>query len=63
MLERGRKFKNKGYLYSDSIFTKCTKNTFTIKAKRYASMKKIKRDVVVTLKNIQSRKSQMQLSH
>ena len=45
-LERGRKFKNEGYLCSDSIFTKCTKNTFTIKAKCNANMKKIKRDVM-----------------
>ena len=54
-LERGRKFKNEGYLCSDSIFTKCTKNTFTIKAKCCASMKKIKRDVVVTLTRKTSR--------
>ena len=47
-LERG-KFKNKVYLCPDSIFTKCVKNTFTIKAKCCASMKKIKRVVVVTL--------------
>ena len=31
-LERGRKYKNEGYLYSDSIFTKCTKITFTVEA-------------------------------
>ena len=30
-LERGRKFKNERYLCSDSVFTKSTKNTFTIK--------------------------------
>ena len=54
-LERGRKFKNEGYLCSDSIFTKCTKNTFTIKGKCCASMKKIKRDVVVTLTRKTSR--------
>ena len=45
-LERGRKFKNEGYLSPYSIFTKCTKNTFTIKVKCSASMKKMKRDVV-----------------
>ena len=48
-LETGRKFKNGGYLSLDSIFTKRTKNTFTIKAKCSASLKKIKRDDVVTL--------------
>ena len=48
-LERGRKFKNEGYLCLDSIFTKCAKNTFAIKAKCSASMKKIKKGVVVTL--------------
>ena len=42
-LERGRKFKNEGYLTSDAIFTKCTKNTFTIKAKCCASVKKVKK--------------------
>ena len=42
-----KKIKSKGYLCSDSIFTKRIKNTFTIKAKCSASMKKIKRDVVV----------------
>ena len=47
-LETGRKIKNEGYLSLDSIFTKRTKNTFTIKAKCSASLKKIKRDVVVT---------------
>ena len=47
-LERGKKLKNEGYLCSDSIFTECTKNTFTTKVKCSASMKKIKRDVVVT---------------
>ena len=49
MLETGRKFKNECYLSLDSIFTKRTKNTFTIKAKFSASLKKIKRDVAVTL--------------
>ena len=48
-LETGRKFKNEGYLSLDSIFTKRTKNTFTIEAKCSASLKKIKRDVGVTL--------------
>ena len=48
-LETGRKFKNGGYLSLDSIFTKRTKNTFTIEAKCSASLKKIKRNVVVTL--------------
>ena len=48
-LKRGRKFKNEGHLCTDSIFTLCTKNTFTIKAKYSASIKKIKRDAVVTL--------------
>ena len=48
-LETGRKFKNECYLSLDSIFTKRTKNTFTIKAKCSASLKKIKRDVAVTL--------------
>ena len=48
-LETGRKFKNEGYLSSDSIFTKRTNNTSTIKSKCSTSMKKIKRDVVVTL--------------
>ena len=62
-LETGRKIKNEGYLSLDSIFTKRTKNTFTIKAKCSASLKKIKRDVVVTLnkKNIQSRNGLMLL--
>ena len=31
-LERGRKYKNEGYLCSDSIFTKYTKITFTVEA-------------------------------
>ena len=54
-LERGRKFKNEGYLCTDSVFSKCAKNTFTIKAKCSASMKKIKRDVAVTLTRKTSR--------
>ena len=54
-LERRRKFKNEDYLRSDSIFTKCTKNTFTITAKCSASMKRIKRDVIVTLTRKTSR--------
>ena len=49
MLERGRKVKNEGYLCTDPIFTKCTRNALTMKAKCSASKKKIKRDIVVTI--------------
>ena len=57
--EEKEKIKNEGYLCTDLIFTKCTKNTFTIKAKCSASMKKIKRCFSNTYKkNIQSRKGQ-----
>ena len=51
-LETGRKFKNEGYLSLDSIFTKRTKNTFTIEAKCSASLKTIKKDVVTLARKI-----------
>ena len=51
-LETGRKFKNEGYLSLDSIFTKRTKNTFTIEAKCRASLKTIKKDVVTLARKI-----------
>ena len=54
-LERERKLKNEGCLSPNSIFTKNTKNTFTIKSQCSATMKKIKRDVVVTLTRKTSR--------
>ena len=54
-LERRRKFKNEDYLRSDSIFTKCSKNTFPIKARCNATIKRIKRDVAVTLTRKTSR--------
>ena len=56
--ESGSKFKNEGYLCTDAILTKCTKNTFTIKAKCSASMKKDQKRCCGnnSKKNIQSRK-------
>ena len=51
-LETGRKFKSEGYLSLDSIFTKRTKNTFTIEAKCSASLKTIKKDVVTLARKI-----------
>ena len=56
--ESGRKLKNEGYLCTDAIFTKSTKNTFTIKAKCSASMKKDQKRCCgnTSTKNIQSRK-------
>ena len=58
-LETGRKFKSEDYLCTDSSLFKCTKNTFTIKAKCSASMKKTKRDVVVTLTRKTSREEKI----
>ena len=50
--------KTKATCVQSSIFTKCKKNTFKIKAKHNASMKNIKRDVAVTLTRKTSRVEQ-----
>lgn len=51
-LSRGRKFKDERYLKSDSVYTLVSKNTFKAKCKCKASMKKIMRDVEVSINRI-----------
>ena len=46
-LERGRKFKEERYI--SSVVTKFTDKSFMVKAKCQASMKRLKRDVQVTI--------------
>ena len=48
-LDKGRKFKNEGYIASDSIFTKCDKGIFYVKGICKASLKKEKHSVAVEL--------------
>ena len=39
-IDRGRKFKEEGYISTDSIFSKTVENTFSVKGTCRASMKK-----------------------
>ena len=57
-LKEKENLKTKATCVQSSIFTKCKKNTFKIKAKYSASMKNIKRDVAVTLTRKTSRVEQ-----
>ena len=57
-LKEEENLKTKATCVQSSIFTKCKKNTFKIKAKHNASMKNIKRDVAVTLTRKTSRVEQ-----
>ena len=48
-IDRGRKFKEEGYISTDSIFSKTVENTFSVKGTCRASMKKEFRKMNVTL--------------
>ena len=54
-LNRGQKFKNRRYITSDSIFTKCDKRVFYVKGLCKASMKKEKGLAAVKLTTIASK--------
>ena len=54
-LYRGQKFKNKRYITSDSILTKCDKGIFYVKGLCKAIMKKEKRSVAVKHSTITSK--------
>lgn len=47
--DRGRMFKNEGYVDTDDIFTKSCVDTFKVKGSCRASMKQVKRNMCVTL--------------
>ena len=47
--DRGRVFKNEGYVNADNIFTKSCADIFKIKGSCRASMKQVKRNMCVTL--------------
>ena len=54
-LDRGRKFKEERYLSSDTIYTKHDQTHFFVKAQCKASMKKVKRHILLSL-NIKTSK-------
>ena len=50
-LQKGRKFKEEGYLKYNTMFSRMSKYLFEIKCKCQASMKQELRNVYVALKN------------